>query len=344
MLCFGGTYVSTPDPYHVSHADHVAVTDCNDNKMQVPDFPWPDFKPVFDDPSDSDSLVFIRWLETEKAKQGTTPTETQIDIKGSSRTPRHFVPDLEMRQRAWNDIQGNAELIPPVCGPFELQLPPWFDFKAQVWGPQGIELKRINNELIDEKLKVTWGVGDREPGAPAVVDRLIVGFSKATDAKAAFRPSTLVSLSTLWRAVCIWGASMYEGRSRTLVRHLEVAMKVHIGIDLDHLPNGGGPVISAYTAAEEDVNAVKKKTDEHKEALVALRDEVLKLAEDGCTTAKLGFWALQGNVDDAETALARIDVAEQVWETACSGARDVMKVLEKTEEARRAVLLMTSTT
>ncbi|KAF7555182.1 hypothetical protein G7Z17_g2370 [Cylindrodendrum hubeiense] len=310
----------------------------------VPAFPWPELELQPNDPADPPSEVYRRLLEKDGEEENAAtpnlaaaPNPAAVEAAASA---TNFVPDMIMRQRAWDEIHGEAPFALPLSGPFELFLPTWFDFKGQVWGAEGAELNHINSELIDEKLAVGWAFAHREPGsnAPIVVESLIVGFARGVTIQAAYRRSTLASLSTLWKAVCDWGATLFEGHSRTLARHIDLTLRVQIGIDRLHLPWGGGPLVAAYTKAQQDVDFIKKKTLEHQTALQTLRGEVVALSQGGFTAGKVSFWALQGF--DLTAALGRIDVAEQILEASCNETLLLVKILEKTEQARQLVLTM----
>ncbi|KAH7010065.1 hypothetical protein EDB80DRAFT_868586 [Ilyonectria destructans] len=289
----------------------------------MPPFPWPEFALGPQDVGDPDSPVYARFVAQENGKIAAQTTQT-APAAAQMTDPR--IIDLEKRQAAWTLLFGKVKHRLPTCGPFEVLLPRWLNFETKVWGPEGQQLERINKHLIVSGLAVSWVFDKQDDAKP---EKLIVGFSEST------RLGNWAMLQGVWSAVFLWAKNLYEGNVRTLAEQLEMSLMLRMDADMQIYLNAIEPAELAFNKAQENMLAVKDRSNKHDAAVTTLRDEVIELGKNGYAYFPLITWIFKEKID-RDGALARIQVAEQIWTSVCH-PDEITTVLKVTGDARKAL-------
>ncbi|KAH8667883.1 hypothetical protein BGZ61DRAFT_538053 [Ilyonectria robusta] len=290
---------------------------------KMPPFPWPEFTLGSQDVDDPDSPVYARFVASENGKIAAQTTQS---APAAAQMTDPLIIDLEKRQAAWSLFFGEVNHRLPTCGPFEVLLPRWLNFETKVWGPEGQQLERINEHLIVSGLAVSWAFDKEDDAKP---EKLIVGFSEGN------RLCNWAMLQSVWSAVFLWAKDLYEGKVRTLADHLEMNLLLRMDMDMQMYLSAVEPAELAFNKAQENMLAVKERSDRHDAAVTTLRDEVIELGKNGYAFVSLMAWIFKEQID-REGALARIQVAEQIWTSVCH-RDDMATVLKATGDARKAL-------
>lgn len=274
------------------------------------------------DVGDPDSPVYARFMASENGNIAAQTTQT---VPAAAQMTNPPIIDLEAGQTAWTLFFGEVNHRLPTCGPFEVLLPRWLNFETKVWGPGGQQLKRINAHLLVSGLAVSWVLDKQDDAKP---EKLIVGFLEG------HRHCNGLTLLNVWSALFLWAKNLYEGKARTLVEQLEMSLKLRMHLDKQMYLNAIEPAGLAFNKAQENMSAVKESSEKHEAAVTALRDEVIELSDnDGYAYAPLIAWICKEK-PDRDGALARIEVAEQVWASDCHPDQ-IAEVLKVTGDARK---------
>ncbi|RSM12440.1 hypothetical protein CDV31_006281 [Fusarium ambrosium] len=231
---------------------HNWFVDQHNAGLPTPEWPWYDTKPDRDDMTEGTSPVYAQWLRdnvpvelepqlasvrpSASIPPGTVspPTTETMPVGApahssstvatdavppqSSASLRPQVPSLAVRRHVWNAIYGDRWPADPYCGPFEVSIPPWLDFKGLVLGHNGYLFAGVL-ETIHQDLAISWEMN--ELNSPNYFDyrshKLVVGFSNGVDYDDIANQS---HLKALWENVTSWVDTVYQGRPRTLASYL----------------------------------------------------------------------------------------------------------------------------
>lgn len=108
-----------------------------------------------------------------------------------------------------------------MCGPFELSLPLWMDFKGLVWGNHGSALADLNSRHISASKVVTvqWDDDVRlaERDQPK---KLVVGLCAGSEQ--ALNPAVKAEIFRVWDTLTCWAVELYLGRPISLLDWFEM--------------------------------------------------------------------------------------------------------------------------
>ncbi|KAF5027413.1 hypothetical protein F66182_490 [Fusarium sp. NRRL 66182] len=134
-----------------------------------PKWPWP--RPPRPAPGEGNSTTFFRLKQRFRRdgkmfrEQDTTPSTTSsrreslpfvqmVTINGTLFPVAPQMPDLGERKKVWEARYPGQD---PGTQPFYLRLPADFGFWPRIWGRNGRDWDKIQRELVDERVKLTWG-------------------------------------------------------------------------------------------------------------------------------------------------------------------------------------------
>lgn len=212
------------------------------NGLEAPQWPWEASKPG--KPSDlgsGTSSVYAEWLRQQEAKKAgqATPSHEHGEPATASRgsalpvPPRPVqvyppppVPSVERRKEAWRAIYGNSRWTTlPVCDPFEMALPMHLPFEKYVSGRNGVALARINRDLTDPAIVITWvkSVSTNPDMDQMRPERLIIGFTEMIDAQERLSQANISSMYAVWQHLTLWLELVHRGTPMALDQYLSDA-------------------------------------------------------------------------------------------------------------------------
>ncbi|KAF4975984.1 hypothetical protein FZEAL_7291 [Fusarium zealandicum] len=239
------------------------------------------------------------------------------------------VPTFSERKSLWEDIFGDGSEVEPVCGPFEVTLPKFLDFEGLVWGSGGSICARVQNELDDGHLAISW-VCDEITGRP---QRLVVGFAPDFESPTVDQQIRLVGV---FDCVVSWVRSVRQGSGTSLDHYFNVRAD-----DTQRLDPSGTIAHVWKNLPVDEMRAFHLVTRMNR-----LREEwgpeilqILQKSLEEEPLKQLNAWVFQDGFPFVDQ---RINIAEDVWIEA-SGGRGIRRAISWAAQARKEALKFRAT-
>ncbi|KAM0282985.1 hypothetical protein ACHAO9_009899 [Fusarium lateritium] len=230
-------------------------------------------------------------------------------------------PDLSLRMMVW---ESNLPGIQPAYQePFKLSLPVDFGFWSLVWGPNGKDWSRIQQEFVDERLCLAWGYDEDYVGTtrkvigslqdrhlPNVKQWLSVGFvSKGSRGDDGFfmtsAPTNQKLVVRLWTTLNCWMKICLSGKWTTLLGYLQ--RMENRSIRPERIAKVCNTLPASYAAAQTQYSSQRSAAEQNILAIVRSErsfDNVKSLLETWVDSFEEGY---------AMNRHDRIELAAHVW-------------------------------
>lgn len=229
---------------------------------------------------------------------------------GAGRLVPPSLPNQAVRQHVWERVYQAEDVgVGLVCGPFELQVPAGIDFAQYVWGDRGASLLKINEGLIDSRVRVAWAYDtSREAVNGEQLKKLVVGLRTydVDDPPMPGDKNLREALCKVWKQVEAWGLRLLQSRPVPLVDILSVEASLQWAQNRSRLDCRATP---NEQLAREFAEARREARVSVARILVA--SESVEGAEHDLTD-----WVMEAYDEDQHSSFRapdRVEMAELAW-------------------------------